>query len=205
MGSIFITFEGLDGCGKTTQARLLKDFLERENYKVFSTREPGGTILGENIRNILLNSNLSIHPWAEAFLYLSSRVENSLMIKEKLREGYIVICERYVDSTLAYQGYGRGLPLEKLKELNKIVTFGVNPDVTILLDIAPETIFLRKRILDRIEKENLDFYYKVRKGYLKIAEEDRNRVFVISGELLEEEIHRRILEIVLKKIKEVKL
>ncbi|MEN2984107.1 MAG: dTMP kinase [Dictyoglomaceae bacterium] len=201
MESIFITFEGLDGCGKTTQARLLKEFLERKNYKIYLTREPGGTILGENIRNILLNSDISIHPWTEALLYLSSRVENSLVIKEKLKEKYIVICERYIDSTLAYQGYGRGLPINKLKKLNELVTFGLNPDVTILLDISPEKIFQRKESLDRIEKENLNFYHKVREGYLKIAKENKSRIFVISGELLIEEIHHIILKIILKKLK----
>ncbi|MCS7201827.1 MAG: dTMP kinase [Dictyoglomus sp.] len=200
MESIFITFEGLDGCGKTTQARLLKEFLERKNYKIYLTREPGGTILGENIRNILLNSDISIHPWTEALLYLSSRAENSLVIKEKLKEKYIVICERYIDSTLAYQGYGRGLPINKLKKLNELVTFGLNPDVTILLDISPEKIFQRKESLDRIEKENLNFYHKVREGYLKIAKENKSRIFVISGELLIEEIHHIILKIILKKL-----
>ncbi|MCX7845364.1 MAG: dTMP kinase [Dictyoglomaceae bacterium] len=205
MKSFLITFEGLDGCGKTTQARLLKDFLEKENYKVYLTREPGGTILGENVRNILLNYNISIHPWTETLLYLSSRVENSLIIKEKLGEGYIVICERYIDSTLAYQGYGRGLPIDKLKELNVLVSFGLKPDITILLDLHPEKIFLRKKTLDRIEKEHLDFYYKVREGYLKIAEENKERIFVISGELMVEEVHSRILKIILKKLKEVKL
>ncbi len=201
MESIFITFEGLDGCGKTTQAKLLKDFLEKENYKVYLTREPGGTILGENIRNILLNFNINIHPWAEALLYLSSRAENSLVIKEKLKEEYVVICERYIDSTIAYQGYGRNLPIKKLKELNELVTFGLKPDITILLDIVPEKIFIRKKILDRIEKESLDFYYKVREGYLKIAEEEKERIFVVSGELLVEEIHREILKVILKNLR----
>lgn len=205
MESIFITFEGLDGCGKTTQAKLLRDFLEKENYKVYLTREPGGTILGENIRNILLNFNINIHPWTEALLYLSSRAENSLVIKEKLKEEYVVICERYIDSTIAYQGYGRNLPIKKLKELNELVTFGLKPDITILLDIVPEKIFTRKKILDRIEKESLDFYYKVREGYLKIAEEEKERIFVVSGELLVEEIHREILKIILKKLKKVRL
>lgn len=205
MESIFITFEGLDGCGKTTQAKLLKDFLEKENYKVYLTREPGGTILGENIRNILLNFNINIHPWTEALLYLSSRAENSLVIKEKLKEEYVVICERYIDSTIAYQGYGRNLPIKKLKELNELVTFGLKPDITILLDMVPEKIFTRKKILDRIEKESLDFYYKVMEGYLKIAEEERERIFVVSGELLVEEIHREILKIILKKLKKVRL
>ncbi len=205
MESIFITFEGLDGCGKTTQAKLLKDFLEKENYRVYLTREPGGTILGENIRNILLNFNINIHPWTEALLYLSSRVENSLVIREKLKEEYVVICERYIDSTIAYQGYGRNLSIEKLKELNELVTFGLKPDITILLDIVPEKIFIRKKVLDRIEKESLDFYYKVREGYLKIAEEEKERIFVVSGELLVEEIHRKILEIILRRLKRVKL
>ncbi|MGB9857595.1 MAG: dTMP kinase [Dictyoglomaceae bacterium] len=205
MEGIFITFEGLDGCGKTTQAKLLKDFFEKKEYKVYLTREPGGTLPGEAIRSVLLDPEIKLHPWTEALLYLSSRLENSLIIKERLKEGYIVLCERYIDSTIAYQGYGRGLPLKELKRLNNLVTFGLKPDITIVLDIKPEKALQRKKNFDRMEKENLEFYNKVREGYLEIAKREKRRVFVVSAELSEEEVHQEILNVLFKKLREMKL
>lgn len=201
----FITFEGLDGCGKSTQAKLLKEFFEKREFKVYLAREPGGTPPGEAIRNILLDPNIKLHPWTEALLYFSSRLENSLIIKEKLKEDYIVICERYEDSTIAYQGYGRGLSIEELKRLNNLVTLGLKPDITIVLDMEPKKALQRKRNFDRMEKEDLEFYNKVRKGYFEIAKENKDRVFIVPAEFPPGEVHREILRILSKKIKEVEL
>ncbi|PMQ01876.1 MAG: dTMP kinase [Dictyoglomus sp. NZ13-RE01] len=203
MKNLFITLEGLDGCGKTTQAKLLKDYLEERGHIVYLTREPGGSKIGEKIRDILLDSNMKIHPWTEALLYLSARLENTLIIKERLKEGFTVICERYIDSTIAYQGYGRGLPIDELKRLNNLVTFGLKPHLTILLDIEPNIALQRKKNLDRIEKEGLEFYNKVRIGYLKIAEEEKDRVYIVKAEGETKEISKNIFQIISKIFNEV--
>jgi len=203
MKNLFITLEGLDGCGKTTQAKLLKDYLEERGHIVYLTREPGGSNVGEKIRDILLDSNMKIHPWTEALLYLSARLENTLIIKERLKEGFTVICERYIDSTIAYQGYGRGLPIDELKRLNNLVTFGLKPHLTILLDIEPNIALQRKKNLDRIEKEGLEFYNKVRIGYLKIAEEEKDRVYIVKAEGETKEISKNIFQIISKIFNEV--
>ena len=197
MKNLFITFEGLDGCGKTTQAKLLKEFFEEKNYSVFLTREPGGTPFGELIRDIILDPNNKIHPWTEALLYFSSRLENSLMILKKLKEDYIVICERYIDSTIAYQGYGRGLPIEELKRINNIVTFNLKPSITFFLDLDPEIALKRKKYLDRIEKEDIEFYNRVREGYKRIAQEEKDRFYIISGDLPINDIHKEIVKVIL--------
>lgn len=196
--SLFITFEGIDGSGKTTQAILLKDYLESKGFKVYLTREPGGTEVGSKIREILLSPDFSINPWTEVFLYLASRVENTIVLKKKLEENYIVICERYADSTIAYQGYGRNLPLNILAEMNSIATLGLKPDITFLIDIEPELALRRKKTFDRIEMESKDFYYRVREGYLEIAKREQERFIIIPGNLSKEEIFERIV----KRIKE---
>ncbi|MEN3011888.1 MAG: dTMP kinase [Dictyoglomus thermophilum] len=196
--SLFITFEGIDGSGKTTQAILLKDYLESKGFKVYLTREPGGTEVGSKIREILLSPDFSINPWTEVFLYLASRVENTIVLKKKLEENYIVICERYADSTIAYQGYGRNLPLNILAEMNGIATSGLKPDLTVLIDLDPELALRRKKTFDRIEMEGKDFYYRVREGYLEIAKREQERFIIIPGNLSKEEIFERIV----KRIKE---
>ena len=196
--SLFITFEGIDGSGKTTQAILLKDYLESKGFKVYLTREPGGTEVGSKIREILLSPDFSINPWTEVFLYLASRVENTIVVKKKLEENYIVICERYADSTIAYQGYGRNLPLNILMEMNGIATSGLKPDITVLIDLDPELALRRKKTFDRIEMESRDFYYRVREGYLEIAKKEQERFIIIPGNLSKEEIFERIV----KRIKE---
>lgn len=191
--SIFITFEGLDGSGKSTQISILKNYLEDKGIKVYVTREPGGTEVGEKIRSILLDPDLTLKPWTEAFLYIGSRVENTEKIKKKLQEGFWVICERYMDSTIAYQGYGRGLPINILSDLNRIATSNLIPHITFLIDIDPYKSLSRKKNFDRIERESLEFYDKVRKGYLEIAERKKERFVVISGERSIEEIRKDII------------
>jgi dTMP kinase len=191
--SIFITFEGLDGSGKSTQISILKNYLEDKGIKVYVTREPGGTEVGEKIRSILLDPDLTLKPWTEAFLYIGSRVENTEKIKKKLQEGFWVICERYMDSTIAYQGYGRGLPINILSDLNRIATSNLIPHITFLIDIEPYKSLSRKKNFDRIERESLEFYDKVRKGYLEIAEREKERFVVVSGERSIEEIRKDII------------
>lgn len=196
MRKIFITLEGLDGCGKSTQALFLRDYLEGKRLKVYLTREPGGSEVGDRIREILLSTSYVLNSWTEAFLYIASRVENSKIIKQKLEEDFIVICERYIDSTIAYQGYGRGLPLDMLENLNKVATLGLTPTITFLFDIDPHIALSRKKTFDRIEREDIMFYERVREGYLNIAKKETERIVVISGELSEKEIFSYIVSYV---------
>ncbi len=186
MKGIFITFEGIEGAGKSTQAKLLYDYLKREGKNVILTREPGGTKTGEKIREILLTPTDEVFPpIAEVFLYEADRsfhIHNK--IKPSLEKGFVVICDRFVDSTLAYQGYARGLDIGLIKYLNEIATEGVKPDITFLIDIPVEEGLKRikeKRGLDRIEKESVEFHKKLREGFLKIAEEEKNRIAIING------------------------
>jgi len=163
---IFIVFEGIDGCGKTTQKDLLADFLSQKGYPVETTREPGGTLLGELIRELVLNPKYQeMFPLAETLLYLTDRAQHvGQKIIPALKAGRIVISERYTDSTLAYQGFGRGLDQAMLNQLNNLVTQGLKPHLTILLDIPPEIARIRLVSrkpglqLDRLEQEKLVFY-----------------------------------------------
>lgn len=180
---IFISFEGIDGCGKSSLKESLLSYLHK--YKIVSLREPGGTYISEKIRDMLLDvKNEGMMPRTEALLYASARsqlVEE--VIRPSLNEGSIVLADRYLDSTLAYQGYGRGLDIEFLKELNRLCTGGLKPDLTLLLDLDPEEGRKRKKkdIPDRLEKEGIEFQTKVRAGYLALAREDSRRIKVIDG------------------------
>ncbi len=191
MSGKFITFEGIEGAGKTTQARALFDFLQKQGYEVCFTREPGGTLLGDKIRGILADiSNKDILPETELFLFAASRFQHvRKVILPAIREGKIVICDRFTDATTAYQGYGRGIDLEIIEKVNILATGNLKPDLTIYLDIEPRKGFLRvasrtiktKNETDRIEKEGIAFFEKVRKGYLELAENDPQRIKVING------------------------
>lgn len=200
MKGYFITFEGIEGAGKTTQALRLYDYLLEKKKKVILTREPGGTETGKKIREILLSQTDEIFPaTAELFLYEADRnlhVEN--VIKPKLSKGFIVICDRFTDSTLAYQGYARGLDINLVKNLNKIATGGLKPDLTFLIDIPAEEglkRISREREKDRIEEEDITFHKKLREGFLKIAEDEKERIFTLDGMENPDEIFRKILEI----------
>lgn len=185
MKSILISFEGIDGSGKSTQAGILFDLLKSMCIPVNLFREPGGTHIGENIRKILLDKNNSdISPLTELFLYLSARAQiTHSLILPALLNGEIVIMDRYIDSTTAYQGFARGLGFENAVYLNKIVTEGLVPDITFFIDCPPETALKRiKTDFDRLESEGLSFMKKVREGFLKIAEIDKERVVVCNGE-----------------------
>lgn len=199
----FITFEGIEGCGKTTQTRLLADCLSGRGFRVLITREPGGTRLGEAIRKLLLDpANAGrIDPRAELLLYLASRQQLLAEVIIPARAaGKIVLCDRYEDATLAYQGAGRGLGMEKIRWLIKSLPLQVRPDLTLLFDLAPEEGFRRirkaKKTLDRFEREKLDFHRKVRAGYLRIARAGKKRVKLVNAGLTREEVHRRVVQIV---------
>lgn len=185
--SPFITFEGGEGCGKSTQARLLHQHLEQISVPSVLVYEPGGTPLGERIRYLLKQSrDISITPLSELLLFNASRSQVVAgVIQPALDEGKTVICDRFADSTVAYQHYGRGLDLDLVKEINRIASQGCQPDITFLLDVPPEVGLSRKRAnaRDRFEKEDLDFHRKVRQGFLKLADEEPGRWIVIDSTL----------------------
>ena len=187
MAGLFITFEGIDFCGKTTQAKRLASYLTRKRYDVLLIREPGGDRIAEKIRKILLSEkNCGMTSMTELLLYEASRAQlTEKVILPALKEGKVIVCDRYFDSTLAYQGYGRGLNKKTIGYLNQTSAFGLKPDLTILLDVSVATSFDRrnkeKRKKDRLEKERIEFHRKIREGYLKIARQDKRRIKVVVG------------------------
>ena len=197
---LFITFEGGDGCGKTTQIKLLDEYLRSKGYKTLLTREPGSVGLGEKIREILLNYDGEVSNVCESFLFLADRAQNiDCIIKPALEKGTVVICDRHTDSSVAYQGYGRGLDIDRIKMLNNIATSGLKPDLTIILDVDVETSQARVGSQkDRMESAGIEFFERVRKGYLEIAKQEPERVKVVDSTQSIEEIHRQILELIQK-------
>ncbi len=194
---IFITFEGIDGCGKSTQLRMVKERLKEEGREFIEVREPGGTSVGEKIRGVLLDKkNDSMVPLAELLLYEAARAQiTEEVIKPALDNGTIVICDRFFDSATAYQGYARELGFELVDGLNKIATAGLKPDITFLLDLSAEDA-LKRRIgrgeeEDRLEALGTSFQVKVREGYLKVASED-SRIKVIDAGRTPDEIFEDI-------------
>jgi dTMP kinase len=188
---LFITFEGGEGCGKSTQSRLLRNRLEQQNIPVVLTHEPGGTSLGTEIRKLLKRKRgSSIAPQAELFLFAASRVQLvAELIRPALEETKVVICDRFTDSTLVYQGYGRGLDLTTVETVNNMATGNLKPDLTILLDMSPEQGLARKQSLkDRFELEDLSFHHRVREGYLKMAAAEPDCWLLIDASLPEEKI-----------------
>ncbi len=195
---LFITFEGADGCGKTTQIKLLDEYLRAKGYQTLLTREPGSKGLGEKLREILLNYDGEVSPVAESFLFLADRAQHiDCIIKPALKKGIIVLCDRHTDSTLAYQGYGRGLNLEEIRKLNKIATSGLTPDLTIVLDVDIETSQARVGAeKDRMESAGIEFFQRVRNGFLEIAKQEPERVKVINSADSIENIHKKVVELV---------
>lgn len=192
----FITIEGPDGAGKTTQVRKISDYLKSKGFNVLVTREPGGTALGEKLREVLLTSEgESPVPEAEALIYAASRAQLvKKVIEPALDDGFIILCDRFVDSSLAYQGWARGLGIEKLADINGWFLKGVWPDLTIVLDIDPAQSL--KRISgkkDRLESEALDFHRKVREGFLKLSEIYPDRIKVVDASQSPHEIFKTIL------------
>ncbi len=200
----FISFEGLDYSGKSTQIKLLTEYLENKGQRVYAMREPGGTTISEKIREILLDkNNMKMTDRCEIFLYSAARVQ---LVQERiiplLKEGYFIIADRYVDSTTAYQGYGRGLDLKMVHAINQAATFGLLPTTTFYLRLLPEQVYLRSpksgRTLDRLEAAGLEFYRRVFQGYEKIAEHNPRRFVIIDANQSIEQIHRTIVEVVKK-------
>jgi len=207
---LFISFEGVEGSGKTTQVEMLHSFLVDMHVSVLKTREPGGTALGDRLRPILLeHSDVPVSPLAELFLYAAARAQ---LVKEVIAPALdhhtVVISDRYVDSTIAYQGYARAIDIALIERLNQSATNGCMPHMTVLLDVDPEIGLSRissrpLRLLsggwDRLESESLHFHRQVRKGYLLLADRNRDRFFVVNARQSKEEIHRLIKQELLRR------
>ena len=202
MKGLFITFEGIEGCGKTTQAKLLAEELRIQDYKVLFTREPGGPRISEKIRDILLNKEFTeMHRLTEIFLYMASRSQHTMeWILTALKKGIIVICDRYYDSTYAYQGAAREISYKDIDFINKIATGGLKPDITFVLDLPVEIGLARvqkdvdpSKGIDRLESENINFHKKVREGFLELAKSEKERIIVLDGQDKVETIHYKIM------------
>ena len=198
MTGLFITFEGGDGSGKTTQINLLASWLESEGHTVVITREPGGTDLGTELRNIILHREGFIAPRAEALLYAADRSHHiHTLVRPALKRGEIVVQDRYLDSSVAYQGAGRVLDPTEVREISLWATENLMPDLTVVLDVpasvAKERQAAGERQYDRLEAEAEDFHTRVRESYLALAAEEPERFLVIDGESSIEEIHEAIV------------
>ena len=201
---LFITFEGADGSGKTTQLNKLKDYLTKEGYDVVVTREPGALEIGQKIRDILLHQEGIVSDRCEMFLFLADRAQHvETFIKPAVKEGKIVLCDRHTDSTIAYQGYGRGQDIELLKYLNKVAVNGVVPDLTLLFDVSTKTSLERVGTeQDRMESAGIEFFERVRDGYLELYKEYPSRIKVVDANKTIEEVFVDTKSLVLQHIKE---
>ena len=200
----FITFEGCDGCGKSTQLRLLSKYLTENSIPHIFTREPGGGKISEAIRAILLNGkNMEMTDECEALLYAASRVQHlSDRVEPALSEGKLVICDRYVDSSLAYQAYARGLGLDFVSKINAFALKNYLPDVTIFIDLTPEDAFKRKHGADendRLEKAGMEFHKRVYDGYKAVAAAEPDRVMCVDGMQTPDEIFADVVKILQNK------
>jgi len=198
---MFITLEGIEGCGKTTQIQLLSTFFKNRGHSCVLTREPGGTALGEKIRAILLDpASTELVPTAELLLYMADRAQHiNSLIKPCLAEGKVVLCDRYFDATVVYQGFARGLDTEIICDLHRLIFDDLKPDITFLLDLAPQIGLARAwKQLDngtrsdtesRFEAETISFHEKVRAGYLELARRQPERIRVVDGSRDEKQVH----------------
>lgn len=209
----FITFEGPEGSGKSTHIRLLATYLREQGIAVTLTREPGGTPLGEAIRNLLQHNGSGEAPVgrAESLLFLASRAQHvERLIRPALEAGNWVLCDRFHDSTLAYQGFGRGFDLDELQAVNHFATGGLKPDLTVLLDVTPETsrarLSTRQSLTaaapDRIEREAEDFHIRLRNGFLNLARLEPDRFVVLATECEQDEVAAEIRSSVLQRLME---
>ena len=202
MNNLFITFEGGDGSGKSTQVNLLKDNLDNLNFETIKTREPGGTPSAEILRDLLTTGEVEKWtPMSEALLMWASRYEHLIQVIEPaLNSGKNVICDRFYDSTYAYQGVAHNLGIDKMEKLKKIIIGDIEPDITFVLDIDPKVGL--KRSLDRSNQENrfesynIDFHNKIRSAFLEIAKKNKNRCVVVDASLNEQEINNLIITVI---------
>jgi dTMP kinase len=198
-----VTFEGIEGSGKTTQIGLTKTFIEEQGYPCLVTQEPGGVPLGAEIRRLLLDKgDLRIDPLAELFLIEANRTQHvAEVIRPALEKGLMILCDRYTDATIAYQGYGRGVAIPLIEEMNRVATGGLAPQCTILLDCPVAIGMARTKGEDRFEREDHAFHERVRAGYLDIAHQDPERVQVLSGDGAQMAIQEQIRAIILPLVK----
>lgn len=207
MRGLFITIEGPDGAGKSTQVKLLGEYFQQRGYQVIFTREPGGTDISEQIRGVLLNpENKAMTVTTEILLYAAARAQHvDQVVKPALEKGHVVICDRFMDSTLAYQGYGRNIDLHLIEELNALATRGLEPDVTLILDLSVEVGLARVKARsaagqpDRMEQELTEFHQRVREGFLQIAAQQVQRCRVIDASTSAEIVQSQIRQIIQEK------
>ncbi len=206
MDGKFITLEGIDGSGKSTQMRMLAGELRLRKFSIITTLEPGGTPLGRRLRKAFLETEESVAPIAELLLFAADRAQHvNFLIKPALKENKIVISDRYADATFAYQGAGRGFSEELVKQVIEIATDGLKPDLTIFFDLPVEKALERTRSADedsrknnRMDTETSDFYRRVREAYLKIAEREPERFLIIDASISVSEIHKNVLKVILE-------
>jgi dTMP kinase len=202
---MFITFEGIDGSGKSTQIQLLKEMLEKHKHVVTVLREPGGNVLSEQIRQLLLDSKEHIDPRCELLLFTAARAQLvGSVIRPALEMGNIVICDRYIDSSVAYQGYGRGLSIESIENINDFATAGLIPDITFIFDLSVDDAATRAGFRsndnqtkpDRMERSGDAFFERTKQGYLEIAKKSDRNIFVINANDRMEDIREQVESIV---------
>ncbi len=202
---MFITFEGPEGSGKTTQIPQIQNFLLEAGYLVFSTREPGGTSIGNQIREVLLaNKNTEMHPRSEILLFQASRAQLvEQEIKPRLAQGEIVLCDRYADSTIAYQGYGHGVDLEQLRSIVNFATSGLKPDLTLLFDLDVKVGLARRQKdgdVNRLDAFELEFHQRVRNGYHALAATEPDRWVIVNANQPPELVQAAVCEIIRKQL-----
>lgn len=202
---MFITFEGIDGSGKSTQIQLLKEMLEKRNHVVTILREPGGNTLSEQIRQLLLDSKEQVDPRCELLLFTAARAQLvGSVIRPALEAGNIVICDRYIDSSVAYQGYGRGLSIESIESINDFATAGLIPDITFIFDLSVDDAAKRAGFRsndnqtkpDRMERSGDAFFERTKQGYLEIAKKSDRNIFIINANDAMNDIREQVESIV---------
>ena len=202
---MFISFEGIEGSGKSTLLRNLQKYYLKKDLEILFTKEPGGTDLGKDIRDILLNPSSLISSEAELLLLMADRIEHvKTKINPNLKKNKIIFCDRYIDSTIAYQGKGRNLSEDKIKELINILNLPI-PDLTILLDLPVEVGLIRankRNELDRFEKEDINFHKSIRKSYLDMQKKEPKRIFLFDSSISENKLFENVLNLIEKKIHE---
>ena len=201
---ILITFEGVEGAGKTSQIKLVRADLEAAGLPVFVTREPGGDPVAEAIRDVLLDTREPVAPSAELLLFMASRAQMvERVLRPRLEAGEVVLCDRFTDSSVAYQGYGRGLNLESVRVLNAFATGGIAPDCTLVLDLPALAGLARQKERNRMEEESLAFHERVRAGYLEEARREPGRIKIVNASRSIEAVHEEVKMVVMEALAQV--